>query len=533
MEEFFLGLPLPVNILLIFGALYVVTRASHYLVDGAIHIAHEFQVSPLIIGATVVAMGTSSCELAVNLVVVLGRGDTSVVVGNILGSNLVNIGIELGVSALIVGLIVVPRRALEKDIPLYFAATGLVTALVFDGQIGRAEAILMLALFMAAVGLIIQYARARGERSVLLVETTEIEAISHPAALALTRGQALLALFGGLAVLVLASRLLIYNTAALALTLHIPEFIIGLAIIGPGTSMPEIASSIQAARRGHADLVVGTAFGSNLFNLLFGLGLPALIRPLAIEETAILSFIFMNAVNLSLLALLLLDVAWLGNARGINRTVGACLVTTYVGFLTFQVVRAAGGTSEDWLKISALMALATGLLLAGWRWVGPLLAEKLGGGRQEPSRGRILCATRGGRGSQPTHQRAIDLAREQGAELLFLYIFDRSVLQKVATPIVINTEAQIEHMLAYLQTTAQEQARQAGVRARVVVRTGNLRQQIKTVIREAQVNLIVLGSPAGDSSLFAREALRDLAAHVEEATGVPVLALDNQDAVLE
>ena len=391
----------------------------------------------------------------------------------------------------------------------------------------------MLALFVAAVGLIVQYARARRQRSVLLVETTEIEAISHPAALGLTRGQALLALLGGLAVLVLASRLLIYNTAALALTLHIPEFIIGLVIIGPGTSMPEIASSIQAARRGHPDLVVGTAFGSNLFNLLFGLGLPALIRPLAIEETAILSFIFMNAVNVSLLALLLLDLAWLGNARGINRAVGAYLVITYVGFLAFQVVRAAGGTFEDWLKVGALTALIAGLSLAGRRWVGPLVAAKLGGSPQEASRDRILCATRGGRDSQPTHQRAIELAREQGAELLFLYIFDWSVLQKVATPIVINTEAQIEHMLAYLQTTAQEQARQAGVQAKVVVRTGNLRQEIKTVAREEQANLIVLGSPAGDSSLFAREALRDLAAYVEEATGVPVLALDNQDAMLE
>jgi cation:H+ antiporter len=533
MEEFFLGLPLPVNILLIFGALYVVTRASHYMVDGAVHIAHEFQVSPLIIGATVVAMGTSSCELAVNLVVVLGRGDTSVVVGNILGSNLVNIGIELGLSALIAGLIVVPRRALEKDIPLYFAATGLLTALVFDGQISRAEAILMMALFVAAVGLIIQYARARRERSVLLVETTEIEAISHPAALGMTRGQALLALFGGLAVLVLASRLLIYNTAALALTLHIPEFIIGLVIIGPGTSMPEIASSIQAVRRGHVDLVVGTAFGSNLFNLLFGLGLPALIRPLAIEETAILSFMFMNAVNLSLLALLLLDFAWLGKARGINRAIGVYLVMTYVGFLAFQVVNAAGGSFEDWPKISALVALAIALLLAGRRWIGPLVVAKLEGSRQETSRGRVLCATRGGRTSQPTHKKAIELAHELGAELLFLYVFDRSVLQKVATPIVVNTEAQIEHMLAYLRTTAQEQARLAGVQARVIIRTGNLGEQIEAVAGEEQVNLIVLGSPAGDSSLFAREALRNLAAYIGEATGVPVLALENQDAVLE
>jgi cation:H+ antiporter len=526
MEDFFFRLPLSINILFVFGALYIVTRASYYLVGGAVYIAREFRISPLIIGATVVAMGTSSCELAVNLVIVLGGGDTSAVVGNILGSNLVNFGIELGVSALIAGLIAVSQDALEKDVPLYFAATGLVTALVFDGRIGRAEAVLMLVMFVAAVRLIIQYARARRERSVLLVEVTEIEAISHPAALDLTRSQALLALFGGLAVLVLASRLLILNTAALALTLRIPEFIIGLVIVGPGTSLPEIASSIQAARQGHADLVLGTAFGSNLFNLLFGLGLPALIRPLSIGETAILSFVFMNAVNLSLLALLLLDAVWLGKTRTINRTIGAYLVATYIGFIALQVIRAAGGTFEDWLKISALMALAAAVLLAGWGGIGALVAAKVEVGGREAGGGRILCATRGGKTSQPTHEKAINLAQEQGAELLFLYVFDRGVLQKVATPIVINVEAQIEHMLAFLQTTAQEQARQAGVQARVVVCTGSLREQIKAVARKEQVNRIILGSPAESSSLFERKALQAFAAEIEEETGITAVILE-------
>lgn len=530
MQEFFLGLPLPVNLLLIVVALYIVTRASHYLVDGAVHIAHEFRISPLVIGATVVAMGTSSAELAVNLVVVLGKGDTSAVVGNILGSNLVNFGIELGVSALIAGSIAVSRNVLEKDIPLYFAATGLLMALVVDGQIGRVEAALMLVLFLAALRLIIQYARAASSQSVLLVEVTEIEAISHPTALEMTRPQALLVLFGGLVTLVLASRLLILNTASLAQALGIPGFIIGLVIIGPGTSLPEIASSIQAARRGHADLVIGTAFGSNLFNLLFGLGLPALIRPLAIGETAILGFTFMNAINLSLLALLLLDFAWLGKVRTITRAIGAYLVATYIGFIIFQIIHAAGGTFTDWLKVSGPMVAVVALLLAGHRWIGPLLTAR---GEEVADGGRILCATRGGQASQPTHERAIELARQQNAELLFLYTFDKQVLRQVATPIVINVEAQVEHMLAFLQTTAQEQARQAGVRAGVVVRTGNLREQIKQVASEEAVDLIVLGSPAGESSLFKHQALQDLATEIEEATGIQVLTMDDYEAMAE
>jgi nucleotide-binding universal stress UspA family protein len=205
---------------------------------------------------------------------------------------------------------------------------------------------------------------------------------------------------------------------------------------------------------------------------------------------------------------------------------GAYLVTTYIGFIAFQVVKAAGGTFEDWLKVSVLMALAAVLLLAGRRWIGALVAAKVEVGGQEAGRSRILCATRGGRASQPTHEKAIKLAREQGAELLFLYVFDRRVLQKVATPIVINVEAQIEHMLAFLRTTAQEQARLAGVRARVVVRTGSLREQIKAVAQREQVHQIILGSPAENSSLFVHDALQTFAAEIEEETGIPAVVLE-------
>ena len=107
LEEFFVELPLALNVVLVFVALYAVTRSSHYMVDGAVSIAREFNISPLVIGATVFAVGTSAAELAINMVVVLGQGDTRAVVGNILGSYLVNFGIGLGVPALIAGLIVV------------------------------------------------------------------------------------------------------------------------------------------------------------------------------------------------------------------------------------------------------------------------------------------------------------------------------------------------------------------------------------------------------------------------------------------
>lgn len=528
MEEFFFDLPLALNVILVFVSLFAVTRSSHYMVDGAVHIAREFNISPLVIGATIVAVGTSAAELAINMAVVLGGGDTLAVVGNILGSNLVNFGIGLGVPALIAGIIVVPRDAMEREIPLYLAATGLLTAFVHDGEIGRIEAVIMLVMFIAAIALIVQYATAKHQGSELVVEVTEIEAIAHPSAHALTRRTAMIALTGGLIGLIVAARLMIFNTAAVAHALEVPEFVIGLVIIGPGTSLPEIASAIQAVRRGHPDLVLGMAFGSNLFNLLFGLGLPALVTPLVIEEAAILSFTYLDVINLTLLALLLLDFEWLGRSKTLNPVIGAYLVITYVGYIAYEIVESAGGNTDVWLAVFVPVVIAGAVI---WRSWDGLRARLRGAERARRPGGVILCATRGGKDSQLTHEQAITLARKRDAELVFLYVFDRHILQKFATPIVINVEEQVQHMLAYLQTTAQEQAEDAGVVARVLVRTGNLLDQLKAIAEEERVSLIVLGSPAGESSLFQMEALRTFIEQVEEETNVPVHVLGRTGAL--
>jgi cation:H+ antiporter len=529
LEEFFISLPLIINVLLIVIALYIVTRSAHYLVDGAVSIAHEYRISPLIIGATVVAMGTTSAENTVNLVIVLTGGDPSAVIGNLLGSNLVNFGIELGISALIVGFILVPRGVLEKDIPLYFATVGLITALASDGTIDRSEALLGLVIFVVAFGLIIQYARSRRESSVLLVEAEEIEAISHPTARQLTRRQALLTLSAGLIILVLSSRFLVLNTTAVAFALGIPEFIIGLVIIGPGTSMPEIASSIQAARRGHPSLVLGTVLGSCLFNLSLGLGLPGIIRPLPVGETAILSLVFINVVNFSLLALLLIGHRWIGRARTITRVTGAYLILTYLGFISYFIVDAAGGSFESWWKAFALLVAVVGLVLVARKVTVDFTSIRAARERGQTERKIILCATRGGQASRPTHQKAIEIALERGAELIFLYVFDQQAIQSVASPIVINISSQMDHMQAFLQETAQRQAVQSGVNARILVRTGSLREQIQTIAQEERVELVIMGNPSEKSSLFKREALRVLANEIEAVTGIQVLALTDQE----
>jgi nucleotide-binding universal stress UspA family protein len=148
---------------------------------------------------------------------------------------------------------------------------------------------------------------------------------------------------------------------------------------------------------------------------------------------------------------------------------------------------------------------------------------------RDAQRGRILCATRGGQASQPTHQKAIEIALERNAELVFLYVFDQRAIQQVATPIVINVSSQMDHMRAFLRGTAQRQATKAGVRAMVRVRAGSLREQIQAIANEHKVDLIVMGNPSEKTSLFKREALRALADEIEAETGIEVLALSDQE----
>jgi hypothetical protein len=397
------------------------------------------------------------------------------------------------------------------------------TALIIDGEISRTDAILMLALFIIAIFLIVQYARAKEEKSLLLIETTTMEEISHKSAAELTRRQAVLAMFGGLVVLVLGSRLLVMNTTAVAAALNVPEFIIGLVIVGPGTSLPEIASSLQAARRGHAGLVLGTVFGSNLFNLLFGLGLPVLVRPLTINDSALTGFIFMNFINFSMLALLLLDIPLLGRVKCINRVIGAYLAATYLGFICYQVVvDALGGSLGDWMLVCGVAAVSVAAFFGLRRVMRRSQVEQMAVSTGE-SVSKILCATRAGPSSYQAHQGAIRLAQQNCAELIFLYVFDPTSLYEIATPIVINIEQQLRKVRRLLEGTALREAEKSGVFARAVIREGKVAEQIISVAITEVVDTIVLGSPVGSRSATQLENLLSMKSELEESTGVQVV----------
>ena len=140
--------------------------------------------------------------------------------------------------------------------------------------------------------------------------------------------------------------------------------------------------------------------------------------------------------------------------------------------------------------------------------------------------GKILCATRGGETSYRTQKKAIELALQRGDELVFLYVVNIEFLNKTAAPIVVDVATEIEHMGEFLLVMAQERAREAGVEANLVTRKGDVREQIKAAAVEEGVDLVVLGRPADEASLFKPEALRAFGAEIEEETGIPVVILE-------
>lgn len=326
MESFFNGLPVAVNLLVTVLSLVVLVTAADFAISRAVATARGYGVSPLIIGTTLVAMSTSLAELAVNLAVTLTGGNNDVVVGNVLGSNMVNIGLGLGIAAFITA-IHTRTLVIEREILLYFAITTMLVGFALDGSISRGEGAVLTGCFVLVMVLVYQYASR--ERVASTVEGAGSG--PHPARNAI---EATLAVV----VLVVAAEALVQSVSALARLAGVDEYIISATVIGVGTSIPEIATSIQAARRGEVDLVLGNVFGSNVFNICLALGLPALIRGIKLPSSGINDLYFINIYGVVVAFILLGDVQFFGQNKVIGRWGGLLIALTYVSYIAWKVV---------------------------------------------------------------------------------------------------------------------------------------------------------------------------------------------------
>lgn len=270
-----------VNIVLFVAGLALLALGAELLVRGASRLALTLGISPLVIGLTVVAFGTGAPELAVTLQSGLA-GQAGIAIGNVVGSNISNVLLVLGLSALVAPLAVAPQ-VLRQEIPLMVGVSLLLWGLVFDGHLGRWESTLLLGLLGVYTAFLVR--QSRHTRATLRREYAE--ALPPPSPSAWDRHwtvQALLVVFG-LALLVLGARWLVQSAVAFATYLGVSKLVIGLTIVAVGTSLPEVATSILATVRGERDIAVGNVIGSNIFNILGVLGITGLAAPSGLTVT--------------------------------------------------------------------------------------------------------------------------------------------------------------------------------------------------------------------------------------------------------
>lgn len=315
------------SVLLLVVGLVVLIFGAEYLVKGASSLAKRLGVPVLVIGLTVVAFGTSTPELTVNLYAAM-TGATDIAIGNIVGSNIANILLILGLSALIVPL-AVARSTTWKEIP--FALLAMVLVWVFGNDVllnGTGVNALTATEGLAFIGIfaIFMY------YIVGLAKTEPPADESTVAQYSLT--YSLVCIVAGLAALVLGGRLLVDEAITIAQIFGLSEAVIGLTIVAVGTSLPELATSVIAAIRGQNDIAVGNIVGSNIFNVFWILGLSAVIAPLPMS--AGLSFDTLVGIGTTVLLFLVL---FLGKRHTIDRWQGGAFILLYVAYVTFLLTQ--------------------------------------------------------------------------------------------------------------------------------------------------------------------------------------------------
>ncbi len=274
------------SIVFFVAGLVLLVIGAEALVKGASRLAAAFRVSPLIIGLTVVAFGTSAPELAVSIKAAFAD-QASIAIGNVVGSNIFNVLFILGLSALIVPL-VVSAQLIRLDVPLMVALSVVVFVMAMDGSISRMDGLILVAGLIAYVLFLIAQSRrdnAAADAAAGCDNPEELaDAVNNPRWLL-----NLSLVFGGLALLVLGSRWLVDAAIEFAQYFGVSELVIGLTIVAAGTSMPEVVTSIVAALRGERDIAVGNVVGSNIFNLMGVLGVSSVVAPsgIAISDAVI------------------------------------------------------------------------------------------------------------------------------------------------------------------------------------------------------------------------------------------------------
>ncbi len=358
-----------INIVLLVLGVIIVLKGADWLTDGAVNIATRFGVSQMVIGLTIVAMGTSMPEFCVSMVSAL-KGTPDLAVGNVVGSNTLNTLLIVGCSAL-VAPIMVKRSSVKRDIPFAVVASLLMLLFCLDGAIGRVDAAVLFAGFCLFMFVTLKYAKTTEEHAAAVAtngaatataiseastsqtsaseassyETSDHEASSSQAsdheassseasqASGTSMLKAVVMLVVGLLCLIAGSNMFVDNASFVASSLGVSDAVIGLTIVAGGTSLPELATSMVSAKKGNSDIAIGNVIGSNVFNILMIIGITGLVKPMHIAGITTLDLIMM-------LASMLLMWFFCRTTYKVKRWEGAVLTIVYLAYLTWLIMNA-------------------------------------------------------------------------------------------------------------------------------------------------------------------------------------------------
>lgn len=323
------------DIICLIGGLALILTGANALTDGASALAKRWGVSDLVIGLTVVAFGTSAPELVISVVSSI-EGNAGIAVGNVVGSNIFNIFMIIGIVALF-HPVKVEKSLLANDIPLVLLSSVVLLTIGSSALLGvagapeisRVDAILLLLFFLV----FLHYTFSQARKKSVAPDTTEQDAGAQIKPMNIWK--ALLWTVGGLAMLIFGGDWFVDGASGLAKSFGVSDDIIGLTIVAMGTSLPELATSIAAARKGNTGIALGNVIGSCIFNVFMVLGLAALVRPLPFGEIGAFDLLTMTLASF----LFWLFGYFYGN-RTINRVEGALLVACYVAYMTCTIISA-------------------------------------------------------------------------------------------------------------------------------------------------------------------------------------------------
>ena len=304
------------NIFFIVVGIALVLWGADRLTDGAVAVAEKMKMPQIVIGLTIVAMGTSMPEFCVSFISAL-KGTSDLAVGNIVGSNIFNALLIVGVSALVAPMTIM-ETTVRKDIPFALVASALLLIMCLDGNISRIDAGILFAMFLIFMYMTLKGAKKQGADA---EEAIEGEG-KKPMATWLSVGWILV----GLLCLIGGSNLFVEGATAVATNLGVSEAVIGLTIVAGGTSLPELATSVVSARKGNSGIAIGNALGSNVFNILAILGITGMITPMTLKG--------ITYIDLSMLVISIMLV-WLFSFTNykIERWEGAVLTAVFVGYI--------------------------------------------------------------------------------------------------------------------------------------------------------------------------------------------------------